>query len=348
MADVDASRMPWLLEDPLGVAGTRLQCMYQVGGAGSVSIGEYRVTGNAPTEKWRSYVIDHRGHVNPGSPIPKGKRQVMVSSGASLNLSAEDLAVDASIYKLLAPESPQGGAPTILSEIRRLMDGIAPVVAVAGVVDRAVNKSLIFEGDRLNAVQDLCKRIGCNYRMNGDAQLEVYPLVKHGEVRVLRGGDDGMLVDVQRGQKLDGLYNMFIADGTATIGGQDVPIRGIATIDSGALKFGGAHGRYPKFYESTMLNTQQQCDEYAREMRDTQLAGLTQDLDIICLPDPSIQVGDWVQVATYLVGQQEMYLIGRVTKMDLKSSGSSVAAMTLTVTCSYTEAQRAFRGVVRG
>lgn len=348
MADTDSERMPWLLEDPLGVAGTRLQCIYQVGGAGSASMGTYRVTGNEPDEQWRSYTINQKGFVDPGSSIPRGKRQVMVSGGASLDLTADDLAVEASISRLLAPESPKGAAPTILSEIARLMDGIAPVVTVTGVVDRAVNKTLIYEDDRLNAIQDLAKRIGCNYRFNGDGQCEIYPLEQHGEIQVLRGGDDGMVVDVQRGQKMDGLYNIFVADGTSTVGGQDLPIRGMATIVDGPLRFGGPHGRYPKFYESTMLTTQAQCDAYAVQMRDTQLAGLTQDLQVTCLPDPSIQCGDWVQVATYLVGLQEMRLLGRVTKISLQSSGTTVAPMSLTVTCSYTEVQRAFGGVVRG
>lgn len=347
MADTEADRMPWLLEDPLGVAGTRLQCIYQVGGAGPVSMGEYRVTGSAPDEQWRSYVIKDRGFVGPGSAIPAGKRQVMVSSGASLDLDSEDLAVEASISRLLAPESPQGTAPTILSEISRLMDGIVPVVAIGWVVDQPVNKTLIYEEDRLDAVQDLAKRIGCNFRFNGDGQMEIYPLTQHGETIVLRGGEDGMLISVGRSQRMDGLYNMFIADGTATVRGQEVPVRGIATIESGPLRYGGPHGKYPKFYESTMITTQAQANSYALEMRDTQLAGLTQDLQVTCLPDPSIQVGDWVQVATYLVGLKELRLLGRVTQMSLQSAGTSVGPMSLTVTCSYTEVQRAFGGVVR-
>lgn len=352
LADPDSKLMPWLLEDPLGVAGTRLQCDYVVGGVtkstGVVSLGEYRVSANAPEEKWRSYVINHKGYINPGSPIPRGMQRVMVPGGGSLNGSSKDLAVEVAISRLLAPESPRGAAPTILSEVSRLMGDIAPVVTAPGVVDRPVNKTLIYEGDRLNAVQDLCKRIGCNYRFNGDGQLEVYPLTLHGEVQLLRGGDEGMLVDLQRSQNMDGLYNQFVADGTAKLAGQDVPIRGIASVTAGPLRVGGPHGTYPMFYESTMLTTQQQVDDYAVEMMNTQLAGLTQDLDITCLPDPSIQVGDWVQVATYLVKQQEMKLLGRVTKMDMQWSGKTVGPMKLTVTCLHTEIQRAFGGVVRG
>lgn len=339
--DSSGELAPWLLEDVLGVAGTQLQVVYNVGGAGSVNMGWWRVAESDPDENWLPYLIPARGRTNPGSAIPDGVALVLISGGVRIPLVCDDLAVDISHNQFLAPDSPQGTSPTILSEIGRLLDGIVPVVTTAGVVDRSVNKTLIYQQDRLAAVQDLCHRISCDYRMNGDGQFEVYPITPQTPVWLIRGGPEGVQVKVNRSMKLDGLYNVFVADGTATVNGQQTPIRGIARIDAGPLRAGGPHGTYPMFYQSTMLTTQAQCDAYAVTMRDTQLRGLTIDLLVECAPHPALQQGDWVTVYNALVGGRVMPLNGKVKTMTLKSNGNTVDRMTLTVECSYTDVQAA-------
>lgn len=347
IADPTGKLAPWLFEDPLGVGGTRLQVTYRVGGAGTVNMGWYRVTQNTPAERWTAYVIDNLGQVNPGTPIPKDKALVLELSAATVQVTGQDLAVEAANNRLLAPDSPQGTSPTIMREIARLLDGIVPVVTYGTVTDRAVNKTLIYQDDRLNAVQDLCKRISCDYRMNGDGQFEVYPVTKQAPVWTIAGGPEGVLVQVDRAQDLTGLYNVFVADGTTTVNNQQVPIRGIARIDAGPMAAGGPHGTYPVFYQSTMLTTQAQCDAYAATMRDTQIKGLTTDLKVTCLPNPALQVGDWVTVAAPVINQQTAPLVGMVKTMGLQSSGTAPQAMTLTVECSYTDVQLAFGRVNR-
>ncbi len=351
VADVGGKLAPWLLEDPLGVGGSRLQITYQVGGAGTVNLGWYRITQSQPTEAWRSYTIDNLGQINPNSPIPPGKRRIDVTGGAKITLNIQDLGVVIANDQLEAPDSPR--TATVVSEVVRLLDGIVPVVSAPGVVDRSVNSTLVYQGDRLNAVQDLCKRISCDYRMNGNGQFEIYPVAAQTPLWTVQGGPEGALVSVDRSQSLDGLFNVFIADGTATVTRSDgttaqVPIRGRAAISSGPLRAGGPHGNYRKFYSSTMLTTQAQCDAYAAVMRDTQIAGLTTDLVIQCLPNPSLQQGDWVTVAAPVVNGQAVTLNGRIKTMSLKSVGNSVDKMTLTVACSYADVQTVMGGVFRG
>lgn len=345
--DKDGTLAPWLLEDTLGVGGARLQVIYNVGGAGSVNIGWYRVTGSKPAESWIGYTITEAGTITPDSPVPAGKRLAHVSGGASISVDADDLGTVIAKARFLAPESPQGATPTIIGEVKRIVGDILPVVTTAGVVDRAVNTTLIFQDDRLNAVQDLCKRINCDYRFNGAGQLEIYPLTPQPAVVTLRGGPEGLLVQVDREQKYDGLYNEFVADGQLATKATDgtatqVPIRGYAAIGSGPLRVNGPHGRYPLFYSSTMLTTQAECDAYAVTMRDTQLAGLTTDLVVTCLPLPHIQQGDWVTVYNAVVGGRTIAVTGRVKVMNLGFSNGTPDRMTLTVECSYADVQTAF------
>jgi hypothetical protein len=345
VADKDGKLAPWLLEDPLGAGGARLQVRYDVGGAGFVNLGWYRIAVPEPSERWQSYVIDELGRVNPDSEIPDGKRLTIVSGGATVQLTAYDLAHVIKKAELLAPESPKGGSPTILSEIRRLVDGIVPVATVAGVVDRAVNSSLIYEEQRLDAVQDLCKRISCDYRLNGDGQLEVYPLAPQAPVAVLQGGPGGLLVKVDRAQNIDELYNQFVADG-ATSGG--TPVRGLAQITSGPLRVYGPNWLVPKKYSSTMIRSQDEATAYALEMMQTHLAGLMVELKVTCLPLPHIQQGDWVQVGSPVVNGQIASLVGRVTGVSLSGNRTAPDPMTVTVQCSYSDVQNVIGGIDRG
>lgn len=348
--DESGKLAPWLLEDKLGVGGSRLQVIYNVGGAKPINIGWYRVTASKPTEAWVAYKIDEAGTVTPDTPIEPDKRLAHVSGGASIQVDAEDLGTVIAKAQFPAPESPHGASPTIMGEVTRIVGDIAPVVATAGVVDRPVNKTLVYQGDRLNAIQDLCKRINCDYRWNGAGQFEVYPLTPQAPVATLRGGPEGLLVQVDREMKYDGLYNEFFAEGqlqtTDSNGAQtQLPIRGRAAIESGPLKVDPqGHGRYTKTYSSTMLTTQAECDAYAVTMRDTQLAGLTTDLVVTCLPLPYVQQGDWVSVYNAVVDGRVIAVVGRVKTMSLGFSNGAPEKMILTVECSYTDVQAAFSG----
>jgi len=344
VANDDGTLAPWLLEDPLGVGGSRLEVRYKVGGAGYINLGWYRITRPTPDERWRSYRITEAGRVNPDSPTPNGQKDVLISGGATIRVQADDLAVMIKADRLLAPESPQGGSPSVFSEIRRLVGHIVPVVFVAGVTDTAVNKTLVYERDRLDAVQALCKSIGCDYRMNGAGQLEVYSLDRTAPVATLRGGEEGLLVRVDREQQYDGLYNTFVVDGT----GSEIPVRSIRQIMSGPLSVAGPHGRVATFYESNMISTQAQADAYAEKMRDTHLAGLTVDLKVTCLPVPHLQQGDWVQVGNPVVNGQVANLVGMVKAISQPSNGTVAAPCTVTVECSYGDVQTVIGSVFRG
>lgn len=346
--DPTGKLVPRLYDDALGVGGSQLQVIYNVGGASSVNEGWYRITNPKPVENWRTYVINNLGQINTNSPIPPGKKLAFVTGGATISVTAEDLAGEISRNRLEAPDSPQGTSPTIMSEIARLVGDICPVVALATVVDRSVNKTLIYQDDRLNAVQDLCKRIQCDYRMNGDGQLEVYPLATTAPVWTLQPGPEGVIVSTDWEQNISGMFNVFIADGTATAGGKQYPIRGRASITNGPMAEGGEFGTVQEFYSSTMLTTQAECDAYAATMRDTFVAGLTVLLNVTCAPHPALQQGETVLVASPVVDGLTVNLLGNVVTMDLKSNGNTVDAMTLTIVCPYTTVATVFGSVDRG
>jgi hypothetical protein len=344
--DPDGTKAPWLFEDPLGVGGSQLQVFYNVGGASSIPYDKFRISKPVPKERWRSYLVTNQGVKNVDSTIPSGQSLKFASGGASIKVKAETLPRNIAISKFLAPAGPAAGSPTVVSEVKRLLTDIMPVTVAAGVVDASVPANLVYPDDRLNAVQDLCKRIGCDYRTTGTGQLEIYPIAYSSSVWTLAPGPEGFLIDVDRSMDLEGKYNIFVADGTAS--GQ-TPIRGIAQITGGPLRVGGPHGTYPVFVSSQLITTQAQADAYAASMRDTQLRGLTVALSVTCLPHPGLQQGDWitVQVPTTTPATTVSFP-ARVRTIDLSGKDATVDPMTLGVDASYSDVASAFSGVPRG
>lgn len=338
VADPSGVLAPWLLEDPLGVGGSVLDVRYEVGGTGGqINFGPYRVAQSKPLERWRTYVIDSLGKVHADTALPQGKDIKYVPGGAYIDITAYDLGRAAKLDRLVAPESPPtGGTATVVSEVTRLMRDICGVVVAAGVTDEKVSANTIYERDRLDAVQDLCKRIFCDYRFTGEGLLEIYPILEQAPVATLEGGPEGLLVHVDRSQNGEGLYNRFVVDGTRDVGGKSIPVRAIADITSGVLAVDGPHGRVPEFYSSPMITTQAQADAYATQMLQSQLSGLTVDLVVTAMPMPHLQQGDWVTVANPIVESEPVPLVGRIRSMTLKSgTGQAPGPMELVVECSY-------------
>lgn len=349
VADPDGVLAPWLLEDPLGVGGSELEVRYQVGGASPVDIGRYRIAQNQPAERWRHYIIDNAGSVHPDNPMPAGKDLLYVSGGATISLTAYDRALNAKKARLIAPESPPiGQTNTVIGEIKRLMRDICPVVTAAGVVDRNVSNNLVYERDRLDAVQDLAKRIFCDYRMNGLGFMEIYPVAEAESVETLQGGPDGLLVAVDRSQDLEGLYNVFVVDGAKeNTDGTTIPIRSVQVIDFGPLSAYGPHGWVPEFYSSTMITSQEDADAYAFEMMQSQLSGLTVDLRVTCVPMPHLEQGDWVTVANPIVNGTTVPLKGKIKALSMSGAGAP-SAMSVIVQCSYWDVSTVMAGIQRG
>jgi hypothetical protein len=346
IADPTGRLAPWLLEDPLGVGGAVLDLRYEIGGTDTqVNLGPYRISGSRPEERWSTYLIDNRGTVHPSNTaLPKDKMLKFVPGGATIEITAYDLGRVIKRDRLIAPESPPAGtSPTVVSEVRRLLADICGVVVGPGVADMEVSPNIIYERDRMDAVQDLCKRIFCDYRITGEGLLEIYSILEQPPVATLQGGPEGLLVRVDRSQSDEGLYNRFVVDGMEdTSDGKSRPVRSIVDIEAGVLGAGGPYGRVPEFYSSNMITTQAQADNYAVQMAASQITGLTQDLAVTCLPMPHLQHGDWVTVANPVVDGEPVPLVGKIKSMNLKSgTGLAPGPMELVVECSYWTVQAA-------
>ena len=327
VADPDGTLGAWRFDDPLGVGGTQLQIIYRVGGAGAVNFGKFRIIENEPVEhvEWR--VIDEYGFDEPGSALGPHKRKVPVVR-AAVRLELVDLTFNIDVDRLEAPESPAPGS-TIITEVKRFAEPHMPVVVEAGVVDRPVQRTLIFDRERLEAVQDLLGRIASRYRMGGDGELRAYPRVSDPVWRVEPGK---CLVSLSRRQVLDGLYNRWVVSGKDT--GDGKPVTAVVSIDTGPLRYGGDHGRISTFYTSEMIETYGQALAYGIEMRDEFLGSLAAELTITTSPRPELQGGDWIEVGYPIAAGYVAYFPGQITSIR-RQGGTTPGATTIQVSCAY-------------
>lgn len=324
--DPDGSLAPWALDDPLGVGGSRIQLIYAMSPTEVVNLGWYRLTKSEPVENWQLYRL---GEAEDDV--------VWVSGGATIPVQADDLTRMVIMDRLLTASSP-GASATVLSEVRRLLKDVLPVAVAAGVTDASVSPSVVYERERMDAVEDLLATIGCTFRMTGDGQLEVYPTAPAEPVWTVQGGEDGVLVSVQHSQQIEGLYNAAVVEGATE--GTNLPLFAVRTEQSGPLRWDGPHGHAPFFHSATgLLKTQPAVDLAAVTVLADRVRTRSITLNVTCLPHPGLQPGDWVRVASPTVSGKAYPLDGVVRSMELRGSTSGTAPMTLSVECSFEDVQ---------
>lgn len=316
VADPTGRLAPWGFDEPLSAAGSRLLLTFRCG-VEAVDLGSFTVSDNQPTEQWRIV----------------GPNLQWVSGGASIPVQADELTLEVQDSEFLAPEAPPAGA-TVISEIRRLLAGICPVIIDPGVTDSGVPASIVYKDDRLAAVQDLARAVNARYRMTGNGSLEIYPLTKTAPVWTIEGGDGGALVSINRRQSRKDLINGVIS----TSNDPSLEIRALATIQAGPLRWDGPLKR--KIARHNAIAT---THEGVQADAHTYLANTatlkTVSLTVLCKPHPGLQIGDWVRVAQPTIKGDPYPLDGIVTSVQLRGSRAGVEPMQITVQCAIEDVQ---------
>lgn len=328
--DTDGTLGPWMLDDPLGVGGSRVQVMYQVGGAGSVDIGWYRITGNRTEESWVFRIIREDGYVHPDGDVPRGYRPLAIPQGSSVSVTAQDLTVELDSDEFLAPENPS--TPTVISEVRRLVGDTMPVIFDPAITDESVPRDLVYEENRLDIIMDLLQRVGAVFRMTGDGSLECYLRSTTSRAK-LAGGPDGMLINLSRQQSLDQVYNIGVVTSTRNNGVVDVPVLGRYEVTEGPFRTGGPFGRRVIRNGNPLMNSDALAYEAAKSLVLNRLAAQTVDLNIQCLPHPALEVGDYATVEAPQADGRFVPFSGEVLSLSLSGDGTSVNEMDIVLRC---------------
>ena len=361
IVDPDGTLTPVGMDDALAPGGSRLQVTWVWGDnrIPSVPLGWWRIRKSKPAEQWRFYRPGGSeprygwdegpwdsgpwgGDTSPQAETVDGQAAgaLLVRSGGEVLVEADEETASIVLARL---DAEAVVSPSSLDEVRRLLQSICGVSVLPGVTDRPVPPGLVYEESRMDAIEDHLDRLGAVHRMGADGALEVVPAGGVGPVWAIAGGDDGVLVDVQRELSDDGLYNVAISTGETEDGGQ---LRGRYALPGGPLAPGGPFGTVPIYHRSP-ATTQEGVDSDARTLLENRTAAGELVMGITCLAHPGLQLHDVVTVAMPTrVG--ELPLRGRVVGMVLSSSaGTPSKSMTLDVAVSA-EALEAAAWRVRG
>lgn len=290
---------PWAMDDPLGPGGTRLQITYIFGASGNrVPMGWWRVRSVSPNSQYRLY------------DTSTGPQRIW--QGGHLTIKADEISCLMEMARMDA-ERPVG--PTCIGEVRRLLSDLLPVNVLAGVVDGPLPSLLIYDDSRVSAVNDTLSAIDAEARMGADGSLEIVPRFGIGPVWEIKGGDQGVLIDVTHSLSDEGVYNAVISHGETETGEQLI---GRAYITTGPLRWGGPYGQVPMFHNAISNNKAGVQRDAESMLANREATGRVQ-IEVECLMHPGIQIYDRLSLTTPTVAG-DFVLEGFCTAMVMSSA----------------------------
>lgn len=195
--------------------------------------------------------------------------------------------------RLLEPVVTSG---SIVSAIISLVQGAdSRIVCTDLTGSTATHRSSLWERDRDKAVVDLARAIGAQVVFAPDGTARIVPVPSPTAPAVLRlsGGDGGFLVSAARGTTRERTRNAAVAEGES----QDStpPVRGVALVGTGPLRYGGPFGRRPAYLRSSLMTTQAQVDAAAAALL-SRVSGVVREVDVEALPHPGLDAWDVLDV----------------------------------------------------
>lgn len=248
----------------------------------------------------------------------------------TITVEGFDLAQLVADDRLTAPSSPPGGA-TYVSEFTRLIGGLLPVVIDPGLADRAISATVVWERDRDEALNILCRAWPARWYVGDDgaahaaAPYSAVTAATAPDVQ-LTDGTDGTIVSRARRGDRGALYNVLVVDGRQPDDGSARP-HAVSQITDAAspIRATGPYGKVTRFYESDLITTQPQAQASADSMLITYAsAGRVESATAV--PDPALQLGDIARITT-IDGKQ---FTGRITGLALPLTVDD-GAMTVTI-----------------
>lgn len=213
---------------------------------------------------------------------------------------------------------------TQLSQPSQLDSVYAELASLTGLAirrtlpDAPITRSVVYEEDRLNVVQDLAEILGGRAFMDWDGVLSIRPLDAGEPVASLTMGDLGTITQLGSSLDSEGVYNGVIIRGQTN--DQQV-ILAEAWIESGPLRATRPGQprtpwhRVPRFYSSPFITTSEQAQNAAPGLLAQFSSPRASSLQVTCITNPLLQAGDVVTVAD---GSWEWTL--RLTRVPLEAS----------------------------
>ena len=207
------------------------------------------------------------------------------------------------------PLVPRPGA-TFSSEIRRLMVPGMPVQIDAGLVDRAVPRSMVWGEDRLKALYELADAWPARLRVDQFGVVRYLLPLPSTPVPVLswRDGEGGTVVGAPTMGTREGIANVVIARSSATDDPGKTPLAVVVSVQDGPLQ-PDTFNEVTFNWSSPLATTEAQLRAAAQTMleRKSRPARVRR---VKAAPDPRVELDDPAEVTTEDGGTDVGYVVG--------------------------------------
>lgn len=183
-----------------------------------------------------------------------------ITTGTVLELKLQD--------RFIQIQNDPFDVPSAPSQLDSVWDEIASLTGLPQtrtLPDAPITRSVVYQDDRMQAVLDLSDILDGVPYAAPDGTLEMRPKVWPDPVDTMRRGDDGSIVDIDKGMSADGVYNKVVFRGQDNT--QD-KVLASSEILTGPFRTRNADGtrspahRRPTFRSSQFVNTQAQAKAY--------------------------------------------------------------------------------------
>jgi hypothetical protein len=258
--------------------------------------------------------------------IPRGWFLIDEASveGDSVTVTAVGLLTLIDEARFVSPFQPTG---TFASTLRKLVEPALTVTIDSTLTDRSVPTSMVWDEDRLGALNELLDAWPADAYVTNEGYLAVVPAVDPTvSVLTLTDGTGGTLVDRSASVSRDGAATVVVARGESTAG---AVVQGTAYDQSGGpLAYDGNFNPLPVpfFYASPLLTTNAQANAAALTVLRRRQRASRQDLEIEAVPNFALTAGDLITVESERLGIAEQNAVIETLTMPLSAGGGSMKA----------------------
>lgn len=253
----------------------------------------------------------------------RGDGTVVLSLSDKSSLVAED--------RFDAPTQTLSGFTTV-AEITRLIQETLPGVTVT---DRTGSSQIAavleMERERWNeGVEKLSDSIGAETFADpvGGFVIRPQPQITDASVWTITSGRGGTLVSKNESLTREKVYNRVIAIGERVDG--TAPVRSAVsdTDPNSPTVYGGAFGKKPRFYSSSLLTTTGMCTAAANSLL-ARVKGIQSSVTLQAVTHPGLEAGDVISLVDE--GRTQSHIIDRVTIPLSVKNAQTIASRTLDI-----------------
>lgn len=265
-------------------------------------------------------------------PIFHGRIEAVDDSLDSLSVRCSDRAADIvdarfDIKGRTAPYNVacKDFAVTLITEV---LPGV--VVHVNTASTALTTRAMSWDRERGDALNDLSTAMGAEWYAdtNGEFYIANLPAAitdTTPAVWVVDSGDSGVTVGRTQSMDRQGVFNEVYVTGEAVGGPLGAQGHWIDANPSSPTRYGGPFGKVPTFYTGQAAHSTAEANDVAQRIG-LQLISKARAVQVTCVPNPQLRLGDVVRVQGLSTGIDGMYY---VQSMDIPLDAESPMTMVL-------------------